>query len=56
MYLRELIDKLIDELERNGNHKIYIEYDINYGKYIDGIRTVKYSKGTKIKYYITNNL
>lgn len=55
MYLRELIDKLIDELECNGNHKVLIEYDTNYNNDVDGIRAVKYSKD-QIIYYITNNL
>ena len=55
MYLRELIDKLIDELESNGNHEVLIEYDTNYDEDVDGIRTVKYSK-EQIVYYITNNL
>ena len=55
MYLRELIDKLIDELESNGNHEVLIEYDTNYDEGVDGIRTVKYSK-EQIIYYITNNL
>ena len=53
MYLRELIDKLIDELECNGNHKVLIEYDTNYNNDVDGIRVVKYSK-EQIIYYITN--
>ena len=55
MYLRELIDKLIDELEHNGNHEVLIEYDTNYDNNVDGIRAVKYSK-EQIIYYITNNL
>ena len=55
MYLRELIDKLIDELECNGNHKVLIEYDTNYDNDVDGIRAVKYSKD-QIIYYITNKL
>ena len=55
MYLRELIDGLIDELERNGNHKVLIEYDTDYDNDIEGIRTVKYSK-EQVVYYITNNL
>ena len=55
MDLRELIDKLIDELECNGNHKVLIEYDTNYDNDVDGIRAVKYSKD-QIIYYITNNL
>ena len=55
MYLRELIDKLIDELESNGNHEVSIEYDANYDNDVNGIRTVKYSK-EQIIYYITNNL
>ena len=55
MYLRELIDKLIDELESNGNHEVLIEYDTNYDNDVDGIRAVKYSKD-QIIYYITNNL
>ena len=58
MYLRELIDKLIDELECNGNHKVLIEYDTNYNNDVDGIRVVKYSnlEGRQTIYYITNNL
>ena len=55
MDLRELIDKLIDELECNGNHKVLIECDTNYDNDVDGIRSVKYSKD-QIIYYITNNL
>lgn len=55
MDLRELIDKLIDELECNGNHKVLIEYDTNYDNDVDGIRVVKYSK-EQIIYYITNSL
>ena len=56
MDLRELINELIDELERNGNHKVLIEYDTDYDNDVEGIRTVKYSKGERITYYITNNL
>ena len=55
MYLRELIDKLIDELESNGNHEVKIEYDANYDNNIDGIRTILYNKGTDKVYYIRNN-
>lgn len=55
MYLRELIDKLIDELECNGNHKVLIEYDTNYDNDVDGIRTILYNKGADTVYYITNN-
>ena len=55
MDLRELIDELIDELERNGNHKVLIEYDTDYDNDVEGIRTVKYSK-EQVVYYITNNL
>ena len=55
MYLRELNDELIDELERNGNHKVLIEYDTDYDNDVEGIRTVKYSK-EQVVYYITNNL
>ena len=55
MDLRELINELIDELERNGNHKVLIEYDTDYDNDVEGIRTVKYSK-EQVVYYITNNL
>ena len=55
MYLRDLIDELIDELERNGNHKVLIEYDTDYDNDVEGIRTVKYLN-EKVVYYITNNL
>ena len=58
MYLRELIDKLIDELECNGNHKVYIEHYANYDGNIKGIRVVTYTnlEGKQTIYYITNNL
>ena len=56
MYLRELIDKLIDELECNGNHKVLIEYDTNYDNDVEDVRAVKYFKSEQTTYYITNNL
>ena len=56
MYLRDLIDKLIDELECNGNHKVLIEYDTDFDNDVEGVRVVSYSKGERIIYYITNNL
>ena len=57
MYLRELIELLIDELELNGNHKVYIKYNTEYGNNIDGVNTIKYgtSPTAEVKYYITNN-
>ena len=57
MYLRELIELLIDELELNGNHKVYIKYDTEYENDIDGVDTIKYgtSPTAEVKYYITNN-
>ena len=56
MYLRDLIDELIDELEANGNHRVLIEYDPDFDSDVEGVRVVTYSKGERITYYITNNL
>ena len=56
MYLRDLIDKLIDELEVNGNHRVLIEYDPDVDRDVEGVRVVPYSKDELITYYITNNL
>ena len=56
MYLRDLIDKLIDELEVNGNHRVLIEYDPDVDSDVEGVRVVPYSKDERITYYITNNL
>ena len=57
MDLVELINKLVEELSINGNHKVFIEYDTEYDNNIDGIRCVKIGKGpmTQVKYYISNN-
>ena len=56
MYLRDLIDKLIDELEVHGNHRVLIEYDPDVDRDVEGVRVVPYSKDEQITYYITNNL
>ena len=56
MYLRDLIDELIDELEANGNHKVLIEYDTDFNNEVEGVRVESFFKGGQITYYITNNL
>ena len=56
MYLRDLINKLIDELEVNGNHRVLIEYNPDVDRDVEGVRVVPYSKDERITYYITNNL
>ena len=56
MYLRDLINELIDELEANGNSKVLIEYDTDFDNEVEGGRVVSEPKDKRITYYITNNL